>query len=252
MDSFTRSLELKAKIRAGDPVLGLFVKTPAMQVVEILASTGVDFLVLDAEHAPFSAHDLDCCLLAARAGGMPALVRVGDAPPANLLQVLDMGAAGVVIPHVQSAQGANAAINATRYSGNRGFSASTRAAGYGVMSVDDFREASDKSTIVIGQVEDGEGVANVDEIAAVDTLDAIFIGRADLSVSMGADAVDGAVEKICAAGKSAGRTVGMFLPSLDEAPGFRDKGVSLFAISTDQALLAGGARRLADEFGSVG
>ena len=248
MDSFKRSLQLKEKIRAGTQVLGLFVKTPVMQVVEVLAACGLDFLVLDAEHAPFGLGELDSCLLAARAGEIPALVRVGDPTPANILQVLDMGAAGVVIPHVQSAEGARDAIGATRYSGSRGFSASTRAAGYGAISAEEFREASDKSTIVIGQVEDAAGVDNVDEMAAVALLDALFIGRADLSVSLGADAVEEAVDKICAAGNAAGRSVGMFLPTLDELQVQRDKGVTLFAVSTDHALLASGARDLVTGF----
>lgn len=251
MEHLKRSLQLKGKIRAGTPVLGLFVKTPAMQVVEVLAACGLDFLVLDAEHAPFGPRELDSCLLAARAGGIPALVRVGYATPANLLQVLDMGAAGVVIPHMQTAEGASHAIDATRYSGSRGFSASTRAAGYGTISAKEFREASDRSTIVIGQVEDVAGVDNIDEIAAVDLIDALFIGRADLSVSLGAEAVDDAADKICAAGNAAGRTVGMFLPSLGELQIQRDKGVTLFAVSTDQALLASCVRSLADDFKSV-
>lgn len=253
MEHFRRSLELKEKIRAGAPVLGVFVKTPAVQVVEVLATTGLDFLVLDQEHAPFGAREMDCCLLAARAGGIPALVRIGDAAPAGILQALDMGAAGIIVPHVASPGAATAAVMATRYEGGgRGFSASTRAAGYGSISAADFRKASDRSTIVIGQVEDAAGLGNVDDIAAVELIDALFIGRADLSVSLGEKAVDDAVARICAAATAARRALGMFLPSLDELQTYRKKGVSLFTISTDQALLAGGARRLAEEFKLAG
>lgn len=256
MDSFQRQSLLKDKIRTGQPVLGIFIRTPSMHVVEVLATINLDCIVLDAEHAPFSVDSLDQCLMAARAAGIPGLVRLADAAPGEILHVLDMGAAGVIIPHIKSADRATAVVAATRYSGNRGFSASHRAAGYGSVPVNEYIEASDAPTIVIGQIEDAEAVDNIDEIAAVSDLDAIFIGPADLSLSYGVDSwndpvIEQAIDKICIGGKSAGRTVGMFQPAVDNVKRYREKGVSLFIVSTDQALLLMSARAVLDDFNAI-
>ena len=246
--------QLKDAIRSGQPVLGLFVRTPAVQVVEVLGQSGADCIVLDAEHAPFGAAELDHCILAGRSVGLPVLVRLGEPRPANILQVLDMGAAGIIVPHVGDARTVAAAINACHYkNGTRGFSGQHRAANYGAISGAEYREASDESIIVIAQIEDSVGHANVAEIAAVSDLDAIFVGRADLAVSMGCDGVDDArvvtaSTDILAAGSNANMTTGIFLASPGEMGPFRKQGASLFMIATDQSLLLDAARDVATEF----
>jgi 2-keto-3-deoxy-L-rhamnonate aldolase RhmA len=257
MNGFNEQLRLKNKIRNGDPCLGLFVKTPSMHTVELLASVGLDFVVLDAEHAPFSIEALDSCILAGRAVGINVLVRV-DGMKTHLIQsVLDMGAAGVIIPHIRSANEARQAVSATQYSkGSRGFSASHRAACYGRLPAADHRESSDESIIVLGQIEDADAVENIDEIAAVVGLDALFIGSADLSISLGVKHADDpmveqAIDKICQSCVNAGKTIGLFLPSTEAVPQFREKGIHLFFISSDQSLLRKAATELADSFKKV-
>ncbi|TDI63850.1 MAG: aldolase [Alphaproteobacteria bacterium] len=257
MNIFEQHLALKEKIRAGQPTLGLFIRTPAPQIVESLAQTGLDFVALDAEHAPFGINALDTCILAARASGIPVLVRVPEATSSKVLSVLDMGAAGIIVPHVKTAGEALESVAASRYvGGTRGFSGAHRAAAYGAMPADTFKKKSDASTIVIDQIEDADGVKNIDEIAAVSTLDAVFIGRADLANSLGAatpddPAVDQAVDGICKASLQAGRTIGMYLSTTDDIKKFRAKGVSLFIISTDQGLLVKAARTVAEDFKGV-
>ena len=257
MNTLKTQRQLKESIRAGNPTLGLFVRTPALQVVEALGQSGVDFVVLDAEHAPFDIAALDRCILAGRSVGMPVLVRLGNPLAANIQQVLDMGAAGIIVPHVGSANAARAAIQACRYdNGSRGFSGQHRAAGYGAIRGADYRKASDAAVIVIAQIEDAQGHANIAEIAGVEELDAVFVGRADLAVSMGRDDIDdaaivAATDSILSAGKITGMTTGIFLPTPQEIGKFRDQGASLFMIATDQSLLVGAARSVADEFTSV-
>ncbi len=245
---------LKQKIRHGDPTLGLFVRTPALQVIETLGNCGLDFLALDAEHAVFSLSDLDRCMLAARSVDIPVLVRLVEATPAAVLQVLDMGAAGIIVPHVGSANAARAAINACRYQGGaRGFSGQHRAAGYGSTSMKEYCEASDESIIVIAQIEDADGNANVAQIAAVDELDAIFIGRADLSISLGCMSIDddtvvAATENILAVSRANNMSCGIFIPSPDSLDSFRDQGANLFIIGTDQSLLVNAASSIVADF----
>lgn len=257
MDIFEQHLALKEKIRAGQPTLGLFIRTPAPQIIESIAETGLDFVALDAEHAPFGINALDTCILAARASRIPVLVRVPEATSTKVLSVLDMGAAGIIVPHVKTADKALESVAASRYvGGTRGFSGAHRAAAYGAIPPNTFKKKSDASTIVIGQIEDADGVENIDEIAAVSTLDAVFIGRADLANSLGVaspnePAVDQAVDRICKSGLQAKRTIGMYLPTTADAKKFRAKGVSLFIISTDQGLLIKAVRAVAEEFKGV-
>ena len=111
-------------------LLGTFVKTPGPHNTEALGTAGLDFVVIDEEHAPFDRGSIDLALLGARAGGIAGLVRVSDA--GHLLAALDDGATGVLIPHVDSPQRAAEVVSLCRYrGGSRGFSNTTRAGGYG-------------------------------------------------------------------------------------------------------------------------
>lgn len=257
MDALKAQRKLKQSIREGKPTLGLFIRTPALQAVEIHAESGLDFVVLDAEHAAFGTSELDRCILAGRSVGLPVLVRLRDPHPAAILQVLDMGAAGIILPHVGSTNAARIALEACRYEkGSRGYSGQTRAAKYCAIPAADYRKASDESIIVIAQIEDEEGYDDVAELAALDELDALFIGRADLAVSLGADSIDDesivtATSKILAAGKKTGMTTGIFLPTTKDIAKFQAQGASLFAIATDQSLLIDAATAVAAEFRSV-
>jgi len=214
------------RLRAGDLLAGTWVKTPHANVVEVLALSSLDLLVIDAEHAPFDRAGIDLCLLAARAGGKPVLVRPASADDASILQALDGGADGVIVPHVRSAEAARDIVRACHYRpGGRGFAGSTRAAAYTTLGMARHRAAASRIT-VIAQIEDAEALDEIDAIAAIDGIDALFIGRADLTVSLGRESPDdpaviAAVERICAAGRAAGRTIGMFLSRASDVPGWR-------------------------------
>lgn len=238
------------RLRAGELLSGTWIKTPHPHVVEVLALSPLDVLVLDAEHAPFDRGSVDLCLLAA--GDKPVFVRPASASHEHILQALDCGADGVIVPHIRSADEARAIVRACQYvPGGRGFAGSTRAAGYTTLGMAKHRAAA-MDVVVIAQIEDGEAVDAIEEIAAVDGIDALFIGRTDLTISLGADTPDdpqviAAVERICEAGKAAGRTVGMFLGRVGDVPQWRDKGASLFILQSDQDFLLKGAAALADE-----
>ncbi|MFN3817587.1 HpcH/HpaI aldolase family protein [Blastomonas sp.] len=242
---------LKQRLRAGELLAGTFVKTPHPHVVEVLALTGLDCLVLDAEHAPFDRGTLDLCLMAARAGGKPALVRPASGSPEQILNALDCGADGILAPHIRSAAEAEALVRACHYGpGGRGFAGSTRAAGYTTKGMARHRDAA-RDVAIVAQIEDAEALDHIDAIAAVEGIDALFIGRADLTLSLDADTPDdavvvAAVEKICAAARAAGRTVGMFLARPSDIPHWRGQGASLFLLRSDQEFLLDGARALGD------
>ena len=230
--------------------IGTFIKTASPQVVEILGLTTLDYAVVDAEHAPYDRNMLDLMLLAGRAAGIPLLVRIPDTRAATILQVLDIGAAGILVPHVDSAEHATQIVARARYrKGERGFSGSPRFAGYGTMGMKAALDAGD-SACVLAQIESREGLEAAEAIAAVPGIDALFIGRADLALAMGfedirhAD-VTAATTRIIKAATAAGKVAAMFVPNEKERDQFAAEGASCFVIGSDQSLLRAGAQAIA-------
>lgn len=245
---------LAANILKRQPLVGVFVKTPSIHIVEVLSGVDLDFIILDAEHGPFDLGALDACILAARSQDMPVLVRVPNKGSRLLQQSLDLGAAGVIVPHVRSGAEAEAIVRACRFSSaGRGFCASGRAAGYGTVDPWGFLEKSDQDVVVIAQIEDADAVENAQEIAQTKHLTAVFVGPADLANSLGEKRFGGkktrqAISEIYQGARDAEAVIGTFVPSVDAVSAERRQGVSFFAITTDQALLYNAVRDLGASF----
>ncbi len=242
------------RLLRGDLLLGSMVKTPTVHATEILAAVGFDFLVIDQEHAPFDMTSLDQLALASHAGGIASLVRVADAAPSRILAVLDMGFAGVIVPHISTPEDAKAIVAACHYAtGHRGYSASSRAGAYGAKSMRDHIQDSDASTTVIAMIEDTLAVDAAEAIARVEGIDAILIGRADLAVAMGADStqapeVVAAVSKVLDTCKNIGRRVMLYVGSVDEAAPFIRQAASLFISGSDQSMIRSAAQDVRGRF----
>jgi 2-keto-3-deoxy-L-rhamnonate aldolase RhmA len=230
---------------------GVFVKTPALSVIELLALAGIDFVCLDAEHAAFGRRELDECLAMARALGLPALVRVAEAGAAPILQTLDGGAEGVVVPHIDSAEAAARVAAWSRFGlGGRGYAGSTRAAGYGTLPMRKVLTTSREETLVVVQIEDPAGVATAEAIAATPGVDALFFGAADLAVGMGfensaAPEIRAAFDRVAASARAGGKPLAAFTATADGLGELAARGVRLAFVGSDQSLLLAGARRLA-------
>jgi 2-keto-3-deoxy-L-rhamnonate aldolase RhmA len=242
-------MSFKERLRSGELVVGTWVKTPHPSVVEVLALTDLDCLVLDAEHAPFGRQDIDLGVLAAKAPAKPVLVRPAAGRAEYVLQALDCGASGVIIPHVRTAAEAELAVRMSHYGpGGRGYAGSSRAANYTRVPMADHLARSAAETVLILQIEDVEAVEAIDDIAAVEGFDALFIGRIDLSVAMGRSPDDpevvAAIERVCDSAQRHRRTVGMFLSRVEDVSQWRDKGVSLFLLGSDHGFLLAGAAQL--------
>ena len=194
--------------------------------------------MIDEEHAPFDRLAIDQALVSARAARIAALVRVASASASNLLSVLDDGAVGVLVPHMASPQKASDVAAFCRYrGGKRGFSNSPRAGQYGGLSLHDHVELADGMTTVVAQIEDPEALEHIDAIAGVDGIDALFIGRGDLAVAMGARSPDApeiraAAERISAAARRVGKPVMVFVGSNKDALAMREIGASAFIYSS--------------------
>ena len=253
MTAFNPHNNFRQKLLSGECLIGTFVKTPSMMVAEVLASTDLDVVCFDAEHSPFDRRDIDSCLMAFRAEQKPALVRVASSSADQILNALDCGATGVVIPHVDSPEKALACATAARYGRvGRGYAGSTRSAGYGAASVAENITLNQSETTVIAQIEDLAALDHIEEISAQEGIDCLFIGMMDLTVALGAQAatdqvVIEAAEKICVAAQANNRKLGIFVASIDSIEFWRDRGVTLFLMSSDHSFIKQGAKKLVEE-----
>jgi 2-keto-3-deoxy-L-rhamnonate aldolase RhmA len=250
-------ISFRQRFMSGELLLGTFIKTPTTHAIEILGGLGFDFVVIDEEHAPFDRVTIDNLLLAARASNTAGIVRVAEATPAKLLAVLDDGAAGVLVPHISTVAKALDMVAACRYSGgNRGFSNSPRAGGYGQFGIWDHVERADASVTVIAMIEDPEALDVIDEIISVEGLDGIFIGRGDLTVAMRADGptdqrVRSAAERIIAAACKVRKPVCILVSNAKEAADWRSLGVNSFIVASDQGFMRQAAARTRTEFSEL-
>jgi len=243
---------LKSRMLDGDVLSGTFMKTPAFQLIEILAMSGMDFIALDAEHSPFDRGTVDACLGMARALNFPALVRIPDGSPAQILTMLDSGATGVIVPHVNTAEKAREVAQAARFGhGGRGFAGSTRWAGYATRPMPEVLKQSETETMVLAQIEEPEAVDDIDEIAAVDGIDGLFVGPADLAVCYGltdaaAPEVRLAIKRVGEAAKKHGKCLVTFAPNISWVPDLKALGVTMFFIGSEHAFMLDGAKAMAN------
>lgn len=247
-------MSLKQSLAQKTPLIGTFIKTPHFHNTEVLAHTGLDVLCLDAEHAPFDRADLDKCVLAARSQQKPVVIRVPDTESTTILNALDLGADGVVLPHILNAEHARSVVKKCFYGPDgRGYAGSTRFAGYTTKKLPDNLANNQAQTCVIAQIEDLSAVDDIDAICQVDGIDCIFIGRMDLTVALeqtNASHPDvlQAVEKVVSAANKHGKNCGMFVGDLTELAQWISMGVSLFLLGSDHGFMLSGAKQLQNTF----
>jgi 4-hydroxy-2-oxoheptanedioate aldolase len=231
---------LRQRLREGPALVGTFSIVAAPEVIEIIALAGFDLVVLDMEHGSYGIENVGVHILAARAGGaLTPVVRVRSNDPAVIGAVLDAGAAGVIVPHVQSAADASAAVRAARFppDGERGAHPWVRAVGYGA-SGSWQRRANDEIAVIV-MVEGREGVAALDEILATPGVDAVFIGPVDLATSLGLAGdlehpdVVAAVADVIVRAQAAGVAAAVFSASVEGAGRWRQAGARLITVGVD-------------------
>lgn len=240
--------DLRGRMLAGERLVGTFLKTPSVDLLEILSRTGLDFICLDAEHAPFDRARMDACMAVGRALDFPLLVRVPSGSDENLLMALDAGAVGVVVPHMNTVEKARAIAKGSRFGhGGRGYAGSTRWAGFAGRSMAEVVAQSAAETIVIGQIEEPEAVDAIEDICAVDGLDGVFIGPADLSLCYGHTDINNpdlqaAMARVGAAAKAQGKAFVTWVPNAAKGHEWRVHGFTTFVIGSEQSWMAQGAK----------
>ncbi|MFB7251523.1 aldolase/citrate lyase family protein [Microbacterium sp. NPDC056234] len=234
---------------------GMWVCSGSPVIAEIVAGSGVDWLLIDMEHAANSLESVLHQLQAVAAYPVVPVVRVPWNDAVMIKQVLDLGAQNIIVPMVSSAAEAEAAVAATRYPphGLRGVgSALSRSARWN--RVDDYLQDAASHISLIVQIETASGVDNAAEIAAVDGVDAVFVGPSDLAASLGRlgqqahpDVVD-AVTRTFTAVRAAGAAVGVNAFDPTGADAYIAQGADFVAVGADVAMLARASEALAARF----
>lgn len=248
-----RQSRFRNDLRQGVPLVGTFQKTPAVDVLEGLIHAGLDFVCLDGEHGPFDRAAMNVCGAVARAADLPLLVRVPSADPAGIGAALDLGATGVVVPHVTDAAMAARVARSARFGpgdgtgAGRGFAGSTRWAGLGGQGMAALLERSRQETVVIAQIEDPGAVAAAAGIAEVDGIDALFLGPADLSVALGktdqtSPELQAAYAEVGRAARAAGKGCATFVADAAAGRALAGHGITAWFVASDLAWVVEGAR----------
>ncbi|MGY3439501.1 MULTISPECIES: aldolase/citrate lyase family protein [unclassified Marinovum] len=244
----------KAALKAGQRQIGFWNTFPDGGLVEMLAGCGYDWLLVDSEHSPLDPRAVLPLLQAAAPYPTSVVVRPGWNDPVEIKRLLDMGAQSLLVPYVQNADEARAAVAAVTYPphGIRGVSGSSRASRYG--AVTDYVQRASEEICLLVQVETVEAAEQIEAIAAVEGVDGIFVGPADFAASMGFTgetghpevraAVADAVRRIVAAGKPAG----FLSPDRSYVEEVAEAGASFLAVGVDAALMRRSAVELCDSW----
>jgi len=232
---------LKQRLAAGDCLYGALLRLPSETLVEMAGVAGLDYLVIDCEHGPADTAVLQHHLTAAAAQGLDVLVRIGASEPALALRCLDLGAAGIIHPHVDSAEDARRVVAADHYPplGQRGFATYSRAGRFGTVGAAEHLAAAEE-TLVVAMVETAQACAAAKEIASTEGVDAVFAGPADLAADCafpGRETVDGLIADVHRATREAGRAVMAIVPDAAAAQAAVEEGARMVLYNTTHILM---------------
>lgn len=242
---------VNGRVLLGDEVMsfGTWIKLATPEVVEIAAYAGFDFVVLDLEHAMMGDHAVGAMIGTARHAGILPLVRVPGADRGSIQRTLDAGAAGLLVPQVDSVAEAEAIVDMARFPplGSRGLSTSGRAGGWGAIAPREYIESGDECLVIV-QLESAEALSDAVAIAAVPGIDAVFLGPMDLTASMGrpfdSDRIIGPVADLEAACVRAGVPLGTALGADPETTAGLSHAYRFLVLGSDVSILRQGAQTI--------
>lgn len=250
-----RTNPLKAGLKAGKNYIGTFAKMTDASVVELFAFCGFDYFIVDNEHSQMSKESMVNLLRAADISGIVPIVRVRENSRAQILQALDSGALGIMVPETSTVAEVQHVIDSALYApeGRRGYTASNRAAGYGNMDAAAYARKANENVMTIAYCETVEAIENLDAMLAVPNLDVLWMGPMDLSQALGVTGqphhpkVVAAMDDIIARCKKAGVAVGTIAADAETTKDLLRRGVQLIGLSSDQAMIMNAGKRFLGE-----
>ena len=246
---------IRGQVLAGELVTGTWLNLGSNISAEIAARAGFDWVLIDLEHGSGNEADLVSQLQAIDTTETVSIVRIAWNEAPRFKRTLDMGAGGIMIPYVNTAEEARYAAAAMRYppQGVRGAARFHRANGFGQHFESYFAEANDRLLTVV-QIETAEAIGNAEAIAAVEGVDVLFIGPLDLSVSLGITGqmqhpdFRAAIKRVIAACQAHGKSPGILLPNAEMIPAAVEDGYKFLAAGSDGAAVAAGMKTLVTTF----
>ena len=243
---------LKSRIRNGEAVNGCWLNLGSSLTAEIVGTAGFDWVLIDLEHGAGNEKDVLSQLQALESSNTAAIVRIESAVRQRIHRVLDVGAEGVMCPHINNADEAKMVVSGLRYPphGSRGVAKMVRATGFG-KNFTEYRAGANENIVGIVQIETTEALHHLDEIAAIDGIDVLFIGPADLTMALGIfgqfdhSLFRDAVKATVGAAEKAGKATGILLFNPDDYNTYYDLGMRVIACGADATFVADGSRNMA-------
>ena len=238
----------RQRLKSGERLIGTMITLASAETAEVLAGVGFDWFFLDNEHSPLEALELQGIIRAT--GSIPCVVRVSHSAEVPIKKALDIGAAGIIAPQVNSAEQAAQVVGWAKYAplGTRGVGIG-RAHGYGLNFQDYVSRANDNVAVIV-QAEHIEAVNNIEAIVRVPGVDAVLIGPYDLSASLGRlgevthPEVVAAIDRVTAACRAVNLPLGIFGLSAQAVQPYIERGYTLIVVGADTVLLGTAARQL--------
>ncbi|MCI8304108.1 MAG: hypothetical protein HFF52_05710 [Lawsonibacter sp.] len=244
---------IRERLRNNDVVISAMLRFPSPAAMEIMALAGVDLVIIDNEHYPFDEETMIDLVRAADVHHMACAVRVPNAEPARISQIMDYGVDGILVPSVDSYEEAMELVNAVKYApiGTRGFCPITRAAAYGFgKPASEYAQFANDHSVVMVQIETREGLADLDRILSIPQVDCIDYGPSDLAASFGVPGrnddpmVQAAVREIIDKARAAGKNVCEMAYTPEAVQEVLERGIRHVSIGSDQQIIAAGARAM--------
>lgn len=229
---------------------GVWIASGSSIVTEIAAESGLDWILLDLEHGCLSESAILNSLMACKGTSAKPVVRVGKTDPVLIARVLDWGAIGIMLPHVSSKEDAVACLNAMNYPpfGKRGYTSSARQFNYGQKTP--VAPSSHPRPIFMAQIEDYEGLLNLDAIAATPGVDILFVGPSDLQLDLTAHShpidFDEALKSVAEAAHRHKKQAGILVKKMDDISDLQERGFTCLAMGSDIGALRKGFKEMLD------
>jgi 4-hydroxy-2-oxoheptanedioate aldolase len=244
----------KEKLLKGKPVYGPFMKTGDAAFVECAGHAGFDFCILDMEHGPVDFFNLQNLIRGAEIAGILPIVRTYDSSETAISKALDLGAKGIQVPQIKSAEEGREVVKAAKFfpKGERGVCRFVRAANYASIPRNEYFEGANEALVIL-QVEGKQVINHLNEILAIEGFDILFVGPYDLSQSLGVPGqishptVVETIKKVAEKAKKAGVVIGVFCDTFEAASLWRNVGIQYLSWSVDVGIFTDACKAIVEK-----